>query len=250
MQGPGVWRKMGVMEIMAVEWLGRIPYQRAWSLQKELVAQRHSGGGEDRLLLLEHPPVYTLGRSGSEQNLLFNERAREREGIELYRVDRGGDVTYHGPGQLVGYPILDLKRLFRARGYDRPDLHRYLRDVEEIIIRALATFDVSGWRYEGYTGVWVDGPDGPQKMAAIGIKVSSRGISSHGFALNVDPDLAHFEGIVPCGIEEHGVTSLAHLTGKAIAVTDVIPAIVSAAEDVFGRQLRFVAPLLSAYNDA
>ncbi|HSM56654.1 MAG TPA: lipoyl(octanoyl) transferase LipB [Candidatus Sulfomarinibacteraceae bacterium] len=235
--------------MMDVEWLGRIDYERAWSLQKELVAQRHAGNGKDRLLLLEHPPVYTMGRSGSERNLLIDERARQKEGIELYWVDRGGDVTYHGPGQLVGYPILDLRRLFRARGYERPDLHRYLRDVEELIIRALATFDVSGWRHDGYTGVWVDGPDGPRKIAAIGIKVSSRGISSHGFALNVDPNLAHFEGIVPCGIEEHGVTSLARMTGRSMAVTDVIPAVVAAAESVFDTRSRFVGPLLSAYND-
>jgi lipoate-protein ligase B len=233
---------------ISVEWLGRVEYDAAWELQKELVAERQRQQVEDRLLLLEHPAVYTLGRSGHEENLLLDEAQREQEGIALYYVDRGGDITYHGPGQLVGYPILDLKRLFARRGYERPDLHQYLRDVEEVIIQALASFDVHAWRYDGYTGVWVDGDEGPEKIAAIGVKVSSKGISSHGFALNVDPNLAHFEGIVPCGIREHGVTSLARLLGRRLAVTDVVPAVIEAFSTVFEQRTRFVAAPLSPYN--
>lgn len=226
--------------------MGRIAYDDAWELQKNLVAERAREARPDRLLLLEHPPVYTLGRSGRMENVLLGEAEREGEGITVHRVDRGGDVTYHGPGQLVGYPILNLKRLFRARGYERPDLHRYLREIEEVIIRALAAFDVTGWRYDGYTGVWVDGADGPLKIAAIGVKVSSKGISSHGFALNVDPDLNHFAGIVPCGIEEHGVTSLAQILGRPVGVADVIPPVVAAVADVFQVRITFVTPFVSA----
>lgn len=232
--------------MLEAEWLGRIAYDDAWELQKNLVAERAREARPDRLLLLEHPPVYTLGRSGRMENVLLGEAEREGEGITVHRVDRGGDVTYHGPGQLVGYPILNLKRLFRARGYERPDLHRYLREIEEVIIRALAAFDVTGWRYDGYTGVWVDGADGPLKIAAIGVKVSSKGISSHGFALNVDPDLNHFAGIVPCGIEEHGVTSLAQILGRPVGVADVIPPVVAAVADVFQVRITFVTPFVSA----
>jgi len=232
--------------MLEVEWLGRIAYDEAWELQKDLVAERAEEPRPDRLLLLEHPPVYTLGRSGRLENLLLDEAEREGEGITVRWVDRGGDITYHGPGQLVGYPILNLKRLFRARGYERPDLHQYLRDVEEVIIRALDAFDIAGWRYEGYTGVWVDGPNGPLKIAAIGVKVSSKGISSHGFALNVDPDLEHFAGIIPCGIQEHGVTSLAQLLGRPVDVGNVIPPIVAAVARVFQVQTTFVTPFVSA----
>lgn len=232
--------------MLEVEWLGRIAYDEAWELQKDLVAERAEEPRPDRLLLLEHLPVYTLGRSGRLENLLLDEAEREGEGITVRWVDRGGDITYHGPGQLVGYPILNLKRLFRARGYERPDLHQYLRDVEEVIIRALDAFDIAGWRYEGYTGVWVDGPNGPLKIAAIGVKVSSKGISSHGFALNVDPDLEHFAGIIPCGIQEHGVTSLAQLLGRPVDVGNVIPPIVAAVARVFQVQTTFVTPFVSA----
>lgn len=235
--------------MVEAKWLGRVPYGEAWALQKELVAARNEDPSlPGQLLLLEHPPVYTLGRSGHEDNLLLDERARQQAGIALYEVDRGGDITYHGPGQLVGYPILNLKQLFAARGYQRPDLHQYLRDIEEILIRALDAFGVRGWRYQGYTGVWVDGGEGPLKIAAIGVKVSSRGISSHGFALNVDPLMSHFAGIIPCGIREHGVTSLSQLLERQMAVVDAIPAVVHAFADVLGVEAPFVAPSLSPYN--
>lgn len=228
---------------MHVEWLGQVEYSQAWERQKEIVTRRGQGSGRDQLLLLEHPPVYTLGRGGREEHVLWDEEERRRRGITLFRVDRGGDITYHGPGQLVGYPLLDLKRLFRRRGSRRPDLHRYLRDIEEVLIRTLDSFEICGRRYEGYTGVWVDTGQGPRKIAAIGIKVSSRGISSHGFALNVDPDLEHFTGIIPCGIQEHGVTSLAQLLGRQIAVTDVVAPVIDAFAHVFDVWPRVVTPL-------
>jgi lipoate-protein ligase B len=178
--------------------LGVIPYDEAWQLQKRLVAQRRAGEIPDTLVLLEHPPTYTIGRSGSAAHVLVDPKSR---GIELFEVDRGGDVTYHGPGQVVGYPIVDL----RPRGND---VHAYLRSVEEVLIRTLAEFGIEGQRDGRYTGVWV----GDEKVAAIGVKVSV-GVTSHGFALNVDPDFTHWAGIVPCGIQGRGITSLAKLLG-------------------------------------
>lgn len=220
--------------MVAVEWLGRVAYDKAWALQKALVAQKGATPTEaDKLLLLEHPPTYTFGRSGKESHLLLDETALAEGGFTRHWVDRGGDITYHGPGQLVGYPILNLKALHKQQ-LDRnyPDLHRYLRDIEEVIIQTIATFGIHGWRYEGYTGVWVDTADGPRKLAAIGIKVSSKGISSHGFALNVNPDMTHFAHIVPCGIQEHGVISLAELLLQPITVSDLLIPIKRAFADV------------------
>lgn len=225
------------MQAIDVQWVGRIDYDAAWEWQKSLVATAAAGAADpnlpDTLLLLEHSPTYTLGRRGSLDHLLLSQAELDAAGFTLRWVDRGGDITYHGPGQLVGYPILNLKRLFARRGLSRPDLHQYLRDVEEVIIRALAAFDIYGWRYEGYTGVWVVGPAGPEKIAAIGIKVSGSGISSHGFALNVNPDLAHFEHIIPCGIREHGVTSMAAVLAQPLTTTDLIQPITDAFCDVF-----------------
>jgi lipoyl(octanoyl) transferase len=205
-----------------VEWLGRMSYGDGWEWQKQLVAEQMTGISPDRLLLLEHSPVYTLGRSGKLENLLLDEQQRAEQGIELFAVDRGGDITYHGPGQLVGYPILNLGRVYGTQQFGgRPDVHRYLRDLEEIIIQTLAGYGVAGWRYDGYTGVWVSTAVGPRKIAAIGVKVNHRGITSHGFALNVHPNLSHFAGIVPCGIREHGVTSMAELLAEPPALLQV-----------------------------
>jgi lipoate-protein ligase B len=222
--------------------LGTVDYDEAWEMQKSLTAAARATEHSDRLFLLEHPAVYTLGRRARKENVLLDEDERRTAGIALRHIDRGGDVTYHGPGQLVGYPILDLRRLYAARGFARPDLHLYLREIEETVIRALATFGLRGRRYEGYTGVWVDGKEGPLKIAAIGIKVSSRGISSHGFALNVDPDLRRFEGIVPCGIAEHGVTSMARQLSRVLKVEDVLDPITEAFASVFDVEARFVMP--------
>ncbi|HZD11367.1 MAG TPA: lipoyl(octanoyl) transferase LipB [Candidatus Binatia bacterium] len=231
---------MNELAPVEVRWLGLVAYEEAWDLQKRLVADSRRAAHQDQLLLLEHPPVYTLGRSGHAEHLLLDEDTARREGIAVYWVDRGGDVTYHGPGQLVGYPILDLRRLYASRGLPRPDLHGYLREIEETIIRALDELGIRGWRYKGFTGVWVDGDDGPSKIAAIGVKVSSNGVSSHGFALNVDPNLHHFRGIVPCGIQEYGVTSMAQLLGQPIAVGDVLAPLVAAFSRAFGLEVQFV----------
>jgi lipoate-protein ligase B len=202
--------------------LGRVPYLEAWQLQRELVASRRAGSTPDALILLEHPPTFTIGRSGSAASLVFDEPTRLAAGIELVESDRGGDATYHGPGQVVGYPILDL----RERG---GDVHRYLREVEEILLRTLADFGLVGERDGRYTGVWV----GDEKVAAIGVKVTG-GVTSHGFALNVDPDFGHWAGIVPCGIRDRGVTSLARLLGRAPAAGRVRRALARHAGELFG----------------
>ena len=227
------------MSIINVQWLGRIGYQEAWDLQKETAQHLTANpNAPDQLLLLEHPPTYTFGRRASLDNLLFSEEQLAAENISTFWVDRGGDVTYHGPGQLVGYPIINLRRL---QNRAQPDLHRYLRDLEQTIIDTLASFDVTAWRYPGYTGVWVDqvNPSGvsePHKMAAIGVKVSGDGISSHGFALNVHVNMHHFTGIIPCGIEDHPVTSLDAFLGRTITLEEVVPRYVEAFEQVFSEQ--------------
>jgi lipoyl(octanoyl) transferase len=206
--------------------LGTVAYDEALALQGELVVQRRAGTIEDQLLLLEHPHVITLGTSSLAEHVLLDEPARRARGIEIFETGRGGDVTYHGPGQLVGYPILDLKP-------DRCDLHRYVRDIEEALIRALADFGVAGARISGLTGVWV----GEQKVAAIGVRVSSGWITSHGFAFNVATDLGYFDAIVPCGIHDHGVTSLVRLLGDAPPMTAVADAVAARFAEVFGRML-------------
>lgn len=227
-------------DAVLARWLRRVDYDQAWDLQREIVAAASQAAHQDQLLLLEHPPVFTLGRRGDEQNLLADAATLRGEGITVRRVDRGGDITYHGPGQLVGYPLLDLKRLHERRGYARPDLHLYLREIEEVLIETLRIFEIEARRFDGYTGVWVDTVEGLQKIAAIGIKVSSRGISSHGFALNVMPNLAHFDYIIPCGIKEHGVTSMARLLARTVTVKQVIDPLIDAFSRVFDVDVRFV----------
>lgn len=194
---------------VSVEWLGTVPYGRAVDLQRDLVVRRRQGRTGDRLLLLEHPHVITLGSSADEAHILIDASERALLGVEVHESGRGGDVTYHGPGQLVGYPILDLKP-------ERKDLHRYVRDIEEVLIRCVGDFGIAGGRWPGRTGVWVD----EKKIAAIGVRVSSGWITSHGFALNVTTDLRFFETIVPCGIRDAGVTSLAACgaAGESLAV--------------------------------
>ena len=203
--------------------LGLIAYADALALQNELVAQRRDGRIPDTLLLLEHPHVITLGSGAHEENVLVSAEERAERGIELFETGRGGDVTYHGPGQLVGYPILDLKP-------DRCDLHRYLRDLEEMLIGVLGEFGLKGGRKEGLTGVWV----GDRKLAAIGVRVSSGWITSHGFALNVSTDLSFFGAIIPCGIRDHGVGSISEETGRAVPLAEAEAAVVRQMARVFG----------------
>ena len=196
--------------VLRVETLGSVPYERGLELQTERVLDVRSGGAPDTLFLLEHPPVITLGSSSDPAHVLLDEADRASRGIELHETGRGGDVTLHVPGQLVGYPILDLKP-------DRQDLHRYLRDLEWTLIQTLGAFGITAGREPGYTGVWCEGG----KIGAIGVRVSSGWITSHGFALNVEPDLSLYETIVPCGIPDRPVTSMARELGRAPAIAEV-----------------------------
>jgi lipoyl(octanoyl) transferase len=209
------------------QWLGQVDYQAAWDIQKNLIEARASDEGKDSLLFLEHPPTYTLGRGGDQTHLLVPEERLKELGAVLLQVDRGGDITFHGPGQLVGYPILDLNRLGIS-------VIGYVRGLEEVLIRALSVFGVDGERLEGFPGVWV----GKEKVAAIGVKVNARKITSHGFALNVDNDLGYFSHIVPCGLKGKGVTSLARLKGEDIRVSDVLKEVVQAFGEVFSMVMR------------
>ena len=221
--------QLSTLNPLQIRWLGTVEYQAAWDLQKELARQRLAGEIGDTLLLLEHPPTLTMGRASHAEHLLATPEQLVREQIAVVDVDRGGDITYHGPGQLVGYPILNLREPPHT-----PDLHQYLRNLEEVLIRTLAQFGVKAERFPGYTGVWVgmDTPS-PRKIAAMGVK-SSRWITQHGFALNVCPDLSHFNLIVPCGIREYGVTSLSAHLGIPISIEDVLPKVIAAFQKVFG----------------
>ena len=219
------------MRELEVHHLGTFPYAEALELQKSLVERRRAGELPDQLLLLEHPHVITLGTAAHTDHILLDEAERRLLGIELFETGRGGDVTYHGPGQLVGYPILDLKP-------DRCDLHRYVRDLEEVLIRVLNDFGVEARRKEGLSGAWV----GEEKIAAIGVRVSSGWITSHGFALNVHTNLDFFGAIVPCGIREHGVTSLAAHGARTVALDEVAERVAERFGELFGRDLSRPAP--------
>ncbi len=191
--------------------LGRVPYADALALQRSLVDERRAGRIPDTLLLVEHPHVLTLGvrGDGGRSHILATDEALASRGIEVHETGRGGDITYHGPGQIVGYPIIDLNP-------DRRDVHRYVRDLETVLIRTAADYGIDAGRIEGLTGVWV----GDEKLAAIGVRIA-RWITSHGFALNVTTNLDHFALIVPCGIADRGVTSLSRLLGGTVDLADV-----------------------------
>jgi lipoyl(octanoyl) transferase len=225
---------------LVVQRLGVVDYADALELQRGLVEDRRAGRIGDTLLLLEHPPVITLGvkTRGRVTNIVATPETLASEGVTVHETGRGGDVTYHGPGQLVGYPILDLRP-------DRCDVHRYVRDLEQALILALAAFGIAGTRVKGLTGVWV-GEDGREaKVAAIGVRIS-RWITSHGFALNVAPDLHHFDLIVPCGIADRGVTSISRLLGREVPMRDVEDAVVDAMNHVFTSTARSSAPFVPA----
>ena len=205
--------------------LGFVPYGEALDLQKTLVEERRAGSVPDLLLLLQHPPVITLGvRRDSRSHVIASDGQLAMHGIDVHEAGRGGDVTYHGPGQIVGYPILDLRP-------DRCDVHRYVRDLEEVMIRVCADYGVAAHRVDGLTGAWV----GTAKIGAIGVRIS-RWITSHGFAFNVNTDLDFFQMIVPCGIADRGVTSLSKLTAPPPSLPDVEEVIVRRFLDVFARE--------------
>jgi lipoyl(octanoyl) transferase len=207
--------------VLDVRKLGLVSYQDALALQRSLVDDRRAGRIGDTLLLLEHPHVITLGVRGGRSHVLAGPETLAVRGVEIHETGRGGDVTYHGPGQIVGYPILDLNP-------DRRDVHRYVRDLEEVLMRTAADFGIDASRVPGLTGVWV----GNEKLAAIGVRIA-RWITSHGFAFNVETNLDYFGLIVPCGIADRGVTSLSRLLGRPVELADVEPHIVNHFNNVF-----------------
>ncbi|MEM6877752.1 MAG: lipoyl(octanoyl) transferase LipB [Bacteroidota bacterium] len=238
---------------VAYRFLPNADYQQTWDLQTELhqalVSRKRAqlkalkAGLEvdptpqaHQLLFVEHAPVYTLGKSGSMDHLLLDEQQLSDEGFQFYKINRGGDITYHGPGQLVAYPILDLEEGFFT------DVHKYVRSLEEIIILMLAEFGLEAYREKGYTGVWLPATDElpKRKICAIGVHLS-RWVSMHGLALNVDPNLSHFNHIIPCGIQEEdrSVTSMAKELNRPISLNEVIPVLQKKFEQVFDCRLSF-----------
>lgn len=216
------------MRTIEVRRLGRIPYADALALQRSLVEDRRAGRIDDLLLLVEHPHVLTLGvrGDGGRSHILTTPDVLGSRGVEVHEAGRGGDITYHGPGQIVGYPIMDLQP-------DRCDVHRYVRDIEEVLIRTASDYGVEAGRIEALTGVWA----GREKLAAIGVRIA-RWVTSHGFALNVTTDLEYFRLIVPCGIADRSVTSLARLLGHPVDRVEVEERIVAHFGDVFARTPR------------
>ena len=212
-------------ELLDVQWLGRVDYIAARELQESLAIERAESLIPDSLLLLEHPHTITFGRSGKGENLLCTPEQLHKEGVKVYRTNRGGDVTYHGPGQLVGYPVVSLRnRPGRVGGY--------LRDLERMLILTLAHYGLTAGTIKGLTGVWI----GDEKIAAIGIRVNSKGISGHGFALNVTTDLSYFGKIIPCGIVDKGVTSMEKVLGRPVPLLDVADEVAAAFSRIFGSE--------------
>ena len=220
------------MRELEVRRLGVVPYDEALALQRQLVEDRRADRIPDLLLLLQHPPVITLGvkGDGGRANIVATDERLAELGIEVSETGRGGDVTYHGPGQIVGYPILDLKP-------DRCDVHRYVRDLEDVMIRVCADYGVVATTIKGLTGAWV----GAEKIGAIGVRLS-RWITSHGFAFNVSTDLDHFTLIVPCGITDRGVTSLERATGRTLSIGEVEDAVVRRFQETFDRVTTVESP--------
>jgi lipoyl(octanoyl) transferase len=217
-------------DLLTAVWYGSVEYARAWAWQRELYLARLEDEVGDCVMLLEHPPTYTLGRRALEEDLVYDANQRLARGIALYRVDRGGRATYHGPGQLVGYPILALG--------ERYDVLGYLRKLETVLIRTAADLGVTAQRDPARnTGVWV----GKNKIGAIGVKIT-RGITMHGFAFNVTTDLGMFEGIVPCGLQDRWVTSVEQETGHRYSVKEVSELAVKHLADVFDRHLVWAHP--------
>ncbi|HYL47076.1 MAG TPA: lipoyl(octanoyl) transferase LipB [Candidatus Limnocylindrales bacterium] len=219
-------------KICWVEDLGLVPYLPACEWQQRLVQARKAGAIPDVLLLCEHPHVITLGRNGKRDNLRVNGRLLAQQNVEFHPTDRGGDITYHGPGQIVGYPILDLAD-------HRRDVRWYVNQLEEIMIRAAADFGIQAKRDAAHRGVWVAAPSGDEKLAALGVHLS-RWITSHGFAFNVSTDLRYFDWIVPCGIAGCRATSLEKLLGRAVRSEEVKPRLMAHFAEVFGSKLETV----------
>ena len=226
---------MGSERRLIIRTLGRVAYADALALQRALVEERKTGSIDDQLLLLEHPHVLTLGvrGDGGRSHILAPSDLLATRDVEVHETGRGGDITYHGPGQIVGYPILDLKP-------DRQDVHRYVRDLEEVLIRTAGDYGIDAGRVDGLTGVWV----GREKLAAIGVRIA-RWVTSHGFALNVNTDLDYFGLIVPCGIADRGVTSLERLLGRRVDREEVEDHVTAHFCRVFDRVAAAPAPIQS-----
>ncbi len=217
-------------KVCAVHWLGRVDYQEAWALQQRWAEDISRGERPESLMLLEHPPTFTFGRRGQAKHLLWGEEELAARGVTVHWVDRGGDVTYHGPGQLVGYPLLRLA----------VERITYLRRLEEALIAALAHLGLAASQIEGLTGVWVERDGAPAaKIAAIGVKVDASGITRHGFALNIDPEMDNWQGIVACGLEGHPATSLGELVRPTPSLAEVSQAVIEA----FGARLNYAMQL-------
>lgn len=212
---------------LVVQYLERTPYREGLALQKDLAEKRKQGLIEDTLLLLEHDPVITLGRNTGQASLLASPHLLESRGVELVESDRGGDATFHGPGQVVGYPIIDLRP-------DRKDIRRYVRSIEAVMIGTLAHFGLQAEGRVDTPGVWLSDPD--RKIGAIGARIS-RWVTHHGFALNVNTDLSFFDLIIPCGIRDKGVTSMARELGRRVSVSDVMAVVVKEFAAEFGRTI-------------
>jgi lipoyl(octanoyl) transferase len=232
------------MQLCHVHYLGLVPYQQAWDLQDQLASKIATGEVPPTLLLLEHPHTFTFGRRGHVSNLLWSESELKRRGIDVYWVDRGGDLTYHGPGQLVGYPLIQLNmnglitsNQSGSAALPHADYVGYLRKLEQVLILALHQLGVNGERLKNLTGVWVNG----SKIAAIGVKVDSHGITRHGFALNVAPDMSYWDGIIGCGLEGYSVTSLAILQSNPPSMQQVIQSIISGFEEIFDFNCQIVS---------
>jgi len=227
--------------------LGLIEYEQAWKLQDQYAAEIAEGNRPPTLLLLEHPHVYTFGRRGKQENLLWGESQLKEKGIGIHWVDRGGDVTYHGPGQLVGYPLLPLGQVDSHNKLPQTDYVGYVRKLEQTIITVLARLGLAAGQRQGLTGVWIQAdvhsrcprcsPEDrkkPAKIAAIGVKVDVRGISRHGFALNVNPDMDYWDGIIACGLQDEPIVSLADLFESPPSMERVKEEVVKAFGEVFG----------------
>jgi lipoyl(octanoyl) transferase len=209
--------------------LGLIPYAECWELQNKIASEVAAGHAPETLLLLEHPHTYTCGRSGGRDHILIGDEELQREGITVLDVDRGGDITYHGPGQLVVYPIINLHNYG-----GRIDYPGYVRTLERVLLNTLEELGVEAHQAKGYSGAWAHGPTGEEKIAAIGVRVDGRGITTHGIALNVTSDLRFFSYIVPCGITGKGVTSLYRMLGEAPPMFVVKDAFARQFAELFG----------------
>jgi lipoyl(octanoyl) transferase len=235
-------------EICQATWLGNLPYETVWRMQEDLAEEVASGKRPASFLLLEHPHTFTSGRSTKPGHLLWDETERKKNGVKLFEVDRGGDITYHGPGQLVGYPLFKLPPLpISGKGHTGTDTVGYVRKIENALILALAQFEIIGCQKQGFSGVWVkEDPENlesqtlpAKKIASIGVKVDVNRVTRHGFALNVDPEMRYWSGIIACGLEGVAMTSMANCLGRVPAMDQVVEAVIHSFETVFDYEIIF-----------